>query len=79
MTYHSHGSLSQGEFVSMGVASSGAYGVKQGVIFSMPVTISGGQWSVVPGLDMDDFSRDMMDKTADELFSERATAEKFVS
>jgi malate dehydrogenase len=59
------------EFVSMGVCSKGEYGVPEGLIFSYPVTIDNGKWSIVEGLDINDFSRAKIDATAQELAEER--------
>ncbi len=62
----------EGDWVSMAVTSDGnSYGVKDGVIYSFPVTCSGGDWKVVDGLDIDDFSRERMAATENELFEER--------
>ncbi|KUM34348.1 malate dehydrogenase [Arthrobacter sp. EpRS71] len=60
------------DWVSMAVASDGSYGVPEGLIYSYPVTTSGGDWEIVQGLDVNDFSRRMMDATAAELLDERA-------
>ncbi|MGO4146844.1 malate dehydrogenase [Paenarthrobacter sp. YAF11_1] len=62
----------EGDWVSMAVASDGSYGVPEGLIYSYPVTTSGGDWEIVQGLDVNDFSRRKMDVSADELFEERA-------
>ena len=64
----------EGKFVSMGVVSDGSYGAPKDVVFSFPVTISGGQWSIVQGLTVDDFARKMLDVTGKELEEERAEA-----
>ncbi len=60
-----------GDWVSMGVPSDGSYGIPEGVIYSYPCTTSAGSFSIVQGLDVDDFSRGRMDATKDELFEER--------
>jgi malate dehydrogenase len=65
-----HGSAS-GDWVSMAVSSDGSYGVPEGLIYSFPVTTSGGDWQIVQGLEIDDFSRGKMDATAAELAEER--------
>ncbi len=57
--------------VSMGVYSDGSYGVEAGLIYSYPVTCSGGDWQIVQGLEINDFSRARMDITAAELAQER--------
>jgi malate dehydrogenase len=61
----------EGDWVSMGIPS-GAYGVKQGVVYSYPVTCANGQYRVVEGLAVSDFSRERMQATEAELFEERA-------
>ncbi|VAH04335.1 unnamed protein product [Triticum turgidum subsp. durum] len=64
----------EGTFVSMGVYSDGSYGVPAGLIYSFPVTCSGGEWTIVQGLPIDEFSRKKMDATAQELSEEKALA-----
>ena len=61
----------EGDWVSMAVYSDGSYGVPEGIISSFPVTCSGGDWSIVQGLDIDDFSRARIDASANELVEER--------
>jgi malate dehydrogenase len=60
-----------GDWVSMAIPSDGSYGIPEGVIYSFPCTTSGGDISIVQGLDIDPFSRSRMDATRDELFEER--------
>ncbi|RAU96097.1 malate dehydrogenase [Mycolicibacter senuensis] len=60
-----------GDWVSMAVVSDGSYGVPEGLISSFPVTTSGGNWSIVGGLDIDDFSRGRIDASTAELAEER--------
>ena len=62
-----------GDWVSMAIPSDGSYGVPEGIISSFPVTCSGGEYSIVQGLDIDDFSRGRIDATAAELVAERDT------
>lgn len=62
----------EGEWVSMGIPSDGSYGIPEGLIYGFPVTIKDGQYSIVQGLDISDFSRAKMDATAKELEEERA-------
>ena len=57
--------------VSMGVYSDGSYDIEPGLIYSFPVTCSGGDWKIVQGLEVNDFSRGKMDATAAELIEER--------
>ena len=59
------------DWVSMAVASDGSYDIPEGVVYGYPVTCSGGDWAIVRGLDIDEFSRARMDATKDELFEER--------
>lgn len=61
-----------GDWVSMAVRSQGEYGVPEGLISSFPVTTSGGDWSIVEGLEIDDFSRGRIDASTAELAEERA-------
>ncbi len=61
----------EGDWVSMAVASDGSYGVPEGLVYSYPVTTRNGDWEIVQGLDVNDFSRARMDATADELVEER--------
>jgi malate dehydrogenase len=60
-----------GDWVSMGVPSDGSYGIKEGVIYSYPVTIKDGKYQIVQGLSVDEFSRKRMDATDTELREER--------
>ncbi|RKT78308.1 malate dehydrogenase (NAD) [Terracoccus luteus] len=61
----------EGDWVSMAVRSDGSYGVEEGLISSFPVTVEGGRWSIVQGLDIDDFSRARIDASVKELAEER--------
>jgi malate dehydrogenase len=61
----------EGDWVSMGIPSDGSYGVPEGIISSFPVTCSGGEYTIVQGLDIDDFSRGKIDASAAELVDER--------
>ena len=65
-----------GDWVSMGVCSDGSYGVPEGLISSFPITTSGGNWSIVQGLDIDPFSQARIDATVAELAEERAAVEE---
>jgi malate dehydrogenase len=60
-----------GDWVSMGVPADGSYGIADGVIYSYPVTITNGEYRIVPGLTIDDFSRQRMEATHAELREER--------
>jgi malate dehydrogenase len=59
------------DWVSMAVPADGSYGIPAGVIYSYPVTIANGEYRIVPGLAIDDFSRKRMDATHAELLEER--------
>jgi malate dehydrogenase len=62
-----------GEWVSMGVASDGSYGIAEGLICGFPCTCADGEWSIVSGLDIDEFSRTCIDRSVAELIEERDT------
>jgi malate dehydrogenase len=55
----------------MGVPSDGSYGIKEGIIYSYPVTCRNGEYQIVQGLSVDDFSRGRMSATETELREER--------
>lgn len=59
------------DWVSMGVPSDGSYGVPEGLIVGFPATCADGQWSIVQGLEIDEFSRARMDASVGELAEER--------
>ncbi|MEP9361864.1 malate dehydrogenase [Nocardioides sp. CN2-186] len=60
------------DWVSMAVVSDGSYGVPEGLISSFPVTTKDGDWSIVQGLEIDDFSRARIDASTAELADERS-------
>ncbi|MEI2707221.1 MAG: malate dehydrogenase [Ilumatobacteraceae bacterium] len=60
-----------GDWVSMGVVSDGSYGVPEGLISSFPCTCTNGVWSIVQGLDIDDYSRAKINNSTAELSEER--------
>ncbi len=60
------------DWVSMGVYSDGSYGITEGLIYSFPCTCADGDWKIVQGLDINDFSRAKMTATEDELKKEKA-------
>lgn len=60
-----------GEIVSMGIHSDGSYGIAKGLIYSFPVTCKNGVYTIVQGLEINDFSRNLMTKTETELSEER--------
>ena len=63
--------LGSNGIVSMGIHSDGSYGIAEGLIYSFPVTCEGGKYTIKQGLEINDFSRDLMTKTETELAEER--------
>jgi malate dehydrogenase len=61
----------EGDWVSMGVPSNGSYGISEGLIVGHPCTCSGGEFTIVEGLEIDDFSRQRIDASVKELSDER--------
>jgi malate dehydrogenase len=61
----------EGDWVSMAVPSDGSYEVEEGLISSYPCTCSGGEWAIVDGLEIGDFSRERIDASVSELKDER--------
>ena len=61
----------EGDWVSMAVPSDGSYDVDEGLISSFPCTCSNGEWSIVEGLDINDFAREKIEATVNELREER--------
>lgn len=68
----------EGDWTSMAVPSDGSYGVAEGVIYSFPCTTRQGEYEIVQGLEIDDFSRGRMDATEAELREERAAVEELL-
>jgi malate dehydrogenase len=66
----------EGDWVSMGIASDGSYGIPKGIVAGHPCTCSGGEWSIVQGLDIDDFSRAKIDASVRELQEERSAVQE---
>jgi malate dehydrogenase len=61
------------DWVSMGIPSDGSYEVEEGLISGFPCTCANGEWSIVPAVEIDDFSRARIDASVDELRGERDT------
>jgi len=61
-----------GEYVSMGVRSDGSYGIEKDLIYSFPVTCKDGKYTIVQGLEIDEFSREKMTLSEAELIDEKA-------
>lgn len=60
-----------GDWVSMAVLSDGSYGIAEGLVYSFPVTVADGQYQIVQNLELDDFCRERMALTEQELLKER--------
>ena len=65
-------------WVSMAVSADGSYGIEPGIVFSYPVRCDGGNYEIVQGLSIDDFSRARMSETETELREERAAVEELL-
>ncbi len=66
------------DWVSMGVPSDGSYGIPEGLMYSFPVTCKDGDYSIVQGLEIDEFSQSKMDATQKELEEERDAVAKIL-
>lgn len=67
-----------GDWVSMAVPSDGSYGIEPGIIYSYPCVCKNGEYEIVQGLAIDEFSRQRMDATEAELREERAAVEELL-
>jgi len=65
----------EGDWVSMAVPADGSYGIEPGIIYSFPCVCENGDYRIVQGLDIDEFSRERMGATEAELREERAAVE----
>jgi malate dehydrogenase len=65
-----------GDWVSMAVPSDGSYGVQEGIFSGHPCTCSGGEYQIVEGLELDEFSRSRIEATAKELVEERSAVDQ---
>jgi malate dehydrogenase len=65
-----------GDWVSMAIPSDGSYGVAEGIISSFPCVCKDGEYSIVQGLEIDEFSRARIDATVAELIEERDEVKK---
>jgi malate dehydrogenase len=65
-----------GDWVSMAVAADGSYSIDEGIFSGYPCTCSGGEYSIVEGLDLDEFSRSRLQATVKELGEERAAVDQ---
>ena len=60
-----------GRWVTMGIPSDGSYGIPEDTMYGFPVTCANGEYTMIKGLEIDEFSRGKMDNTLKELFEER--------
>ena len=67
-----------GDWVSMAIPADGSYGIEPGIVYSFPVRCRDGQYEIVQGLSIDEFSRGRMDSTESELREERAAIEELL-
>ena len=67
-----------GDWVSMAIPADGSYGIEPGIIYSYPVRCQGGNYEIVQDLAIDDFSRERMNTTENELREERAAIEELL-
>jgi len=63
--------LGSDEWVTMGVPSDGSYGIPAGIVFGFPCECKGGSFKIIQGIEIDDYSRDKMNKTLKELTDEQ--------
>jgi malate dehydrogenase len=61
-----------GKWTTMGVPSDGSYGIPEGIVFGFPVTTQNGEYTIVQGLPIDEFSQERINLTLNELNEERA-------
>ncbi len=61
----------EGDYMTMGVYSDGSYGIEEGLIYGFPCVCKDGDWSIVPGIELNDFSKSRMAATETELKEER--------
>ncbi|ODS24506.1 malate dehydrogenase [Candidatus Endobugula sertula] len=61
----------EGDWTSMGVYSDGSYGIQEGLIYSFPCICKAGDWEIVQSIEINDFSREKMQVTENELAAER--------
>ncbi len=66
----------EGTWTTMGIPSNGEYGIPEGVIYGYPVTCANGVYTIVPGIEISEFSRARMDASYQELVEERTAVEK---
>lgn len=70
---------SDGQWVTMGIPSTGAYGIPEGIVYGMPVITENGNYTLVDNLEIDAFSRERMNHTLAELLEERDGVQALLS
>lgn len=68
-----------GDWVSMGIPADGSYGIEAGIVYSYPVRCKNGDYEIVQDLEVNDFSRERMQATEQELREERAAIEELLA
>lgn len=68
-----------GEFFSAAVSSDGSYGVPEGIMFGFPLTSDGNNWKIVQGISHNDFAKEKIKATLDELLSEKQAVEGLIA
>ena len=68
-----------GEFFSVAVSSDGSYGIPEGLMFSFPIRSDGSNWEIVQGLEINDFSKEKVAATEQELSEEKAAVQDLIS
>ena len=66
------------QFFSVAVSSDGSYGVPEGIMFGFPVRSDGTNWQIVRGITQNDFAKDKIQKTLDELLSEKEAVKELL-
>ena len=68
-----------GKWVTMGIPSKGEYGIPAEVIYGYPVVCENGEYKMIEGLEIDEFSRERMNHTLNELLEEQAGVKHLLS
>jgi malate dehydrogenase len=68
-----------GKWVTMGIPSKGEYGIPAEVIYGFPVVCENGEYKMIEGLEIDEFSRERMTHTLNELLEEQAGVKHLLS
>jgi malate dehydrogenase len=68
----------EGDWITMGIPADGSYGIAEGVLYGYPVTCKAGEYQIVKGIEISDFSRKRMEATLKELHEERDGIEQLL-